>query len=450
VEHENAALRAQPLAQAKPVPVSHVIAVFIGNGLEFYNFLSYALFSVYIGKAFFPAHDASLSTLISLATFGVGFITRPVGAVVLGGLGDRIGRKPAMLISFVLMGTGMLGLALTPTYASIGIVAPILVIVFRLVQGFALGGEVGPTTAYMIEAAPVRRRGLYGSMQYATQDASSLVAALIAVGLTALLTAQQMQDWGWRITFLVGVLIVPFGLYMRNRLPETMHAADDAALAPDATLGTLTRRQQLRPYLRVIVCGLLLLASGTVGSYVLTYMTTYSLQTLHMPAGVAFGVTVTASAFAVLFEPISGALSDRFGRKPILLLGYGLTLVSVVPVFWAINRFHSALFLYAGMAWMATMFAIATPPVIIGLTEALPKRVRSGTVATVYALAISVFGGTTQFAINGLIRVTHNPLAPAWYWLFALSVGLAAALSLHESAPARTQRYAVGSGLQAA
>jgi MFS family permease len=332
----------------------------------------------------------------------------------------------------------------------IGIAAPILVIVFRLVQGFALGGEVGPTTAYMIEAAPARRRGLYGSMQYTTQDASSLVAALIAVALSATLSADQMQAWGWRVTFLIGVVIVPFGLYIRNRLPETLHAADDAALAPDATTGTLTRRQQLRPYLRVIVCGLLLLASGTIGQYVLTYMTTYSLQTLHMAAGVAFGVTVVTSSAAVLFEPISGALSDRFGRRPVILCGYGLTLVSVLPVFWAINRFPSTLALYAGMGFMALLFAIATPPVIVGLTEALPKRIRSGAVATIYALSISVFGGTTQFAIDGLIRITHNPLAPAWYWLFSLVLGLAAALALRESAPVRIQELDMRSGLQPA
>jgi MFS family permease len=368
---------------------------------------------------------------------------------VLGSLGDRIGRKPAMLISFVTMGLGMLGLALTPTYATIGMAAPILVIVFRLVQGFALGGEVGPTTAYMIEAAPAHRRGLYGSMQYTTQDASSLIAALVAVGLSALLSADQMQAWGWRVTFLVGVLIVPFGLYIRNRLPETMHAADDAALAPDATTGTLTHTRPLRQHFRVVACGLVLLAGGTIGSYVLTYMTTYSLQTLHMPAGVAFGVTVVTSAFAVAFQPVSGALSDRFGRRPIILCGYGLTLVSVLPVFWAINRFPSTLTLYAGMAYMATLFAIATPPVIVGLTEALPKRIRSGAVATIYALAISVFGGTTQFAISGLIRITHNPLAPAWYWLVACALGLGAAVLLHESAPTRARGFGIKPGLQA-
>lgn len=421
------------------VPLRQVIAVFIGNGLEFYNFLSYALFSVYIGKAFFPAHDASLSTLISLATFGLGFVTRPIGAIVLGGLGDRIGRKPAMLISFILMGLGMLGLALTPTYAAIGIAAPILVILFRLVQGFALGGEIGPTTAYMIEAAPPHRRGLYGSMQYTTQDASSLIAALVAVSLSSALTADQMQSWGWRVTFLIGVLIVPFGLYVRSRLPETLHSADDAALAPDATSGTLSRSAQLRPFLRVIVCGLVLLASGTIGSYVLTYMTTYALNTLHMPARVSFGVTVITSVFAVMFEPISGWLSDRYGRRPIILIGYGLTLVSVMPVFWAINRFPSVPMLYAGMGYIATLFAIATPPVIIGLTEALPKRIRSGAVATIYAFAIAIFGGTTQFAIDGLIHVTGDPLAPAWYWLAACALGLVAALMLRESAPVKLE-----------
>jgi MFS family permease len=425
-------------SEAKPrVPLAHVAAVFVGNGLEFYNFLSYALFAVYIGKAFFPVHDGSISTLLSLATFGIGFVTRPLGAVVLGSLGDRIGRKPAMMISFLMMGLGMLGLALTPTYATIGIAAPILVILFRLVQGFALGGEVGPTTAYMIEAAPPHRRGLYGSMQYTTQDASSLVAALIAVWLTSILTAEQMQDWGWRITFLVGVLIVPFGLYFRNRLPETLHAADDAALAPDATTGSLTQMQRLAPYMRVIVCGLVLLAGGTIGSYVLTYMTTYALDTLHMPASVAFGVTVVTSIFAVMFEPVSGLLSDRYGRRPIILLGYGLTLVSVLPVFWLINRFPSTLMLYSGMAYISTLFAIGTPPVIIGLTEALPKRIRSGAVATIYALAIALFGGTTQFVIDGLIRLTGNPLAPAWYWLAACVCSVVAALMLHESAPAK-------------
>jgi MFS transporter, MHS family, citrate/tricarballylate:H+ symporter len=427
----------------KAIPASSVVAVFIGNGLEFYDFLSYALFAVYIGKAFFPSTDSSLSLLLSLATFGIGFVTRPLGGIVLGSLGDRIGRKPAMLISFVMMGVGMLGLALTPTYARIGIAAPILAVLFRLIQGFALGGEVGPTTAYMIEAAPPERRGLYGSMQYTTQDAANLLAALVGVTLSSALSAQALQDWGWRIAFLIGVIIVPFGMFIRHRLPETLHAADDAALAPDATSGALGLRARIKPHLPIIAFGLVLLSSGTIGSYVLEYMTTYALNTLHLPAGVSFGLVVVTSICAITCDPISGALSDHYGRKRIIIIGYTLTLVSVFPAFWIINRYPSALIVYALMGFIAALFAIATPPVVVALTEALPKKIRSGVVATTYAFAISVFGGSTQFVITWLIRRTGDPLAPAWYWMGALLLGLAAASLMPETAPLKTGAHAL-------
>ncbi|HEX2591004.1 MAG TPA: MFS transporter [Rhizomicrobium sp.] len=418
----------------------HVFAVSLGNGLEFYDFLSYALFSVYIGHAFFPANDKSVSLLLSLAVFGIGFITRPIGAIVLGSLGDRIGRKPAMLISFLMMGLGMLGLALTPTYASIGVAAPLLVIFFRLIQGFALGGEIGPTTAYMVEAAPPEHRGLYGSMQYTTQDFAQVVAAVIALALTTVLTADQLQAFGWRIVFLIGVLIVPFGLYIRNNLPETLHAADDAALAPDATRGSLSVRARLSGHWGLVIAGLMLLTTGTIGSYVLTYMTTYALDTLHMTADISFGVTVVSSGIAIIFEPVSGILSDRCGRKPVIVAGFVATLLAVLPAFWLINTYPSMTTLYGCIAVVSLLFAIATPPCIIALTEGLPKTVRAGAVSTIYAFAISIFGGTTQFAIKGLIYLTHNPLAPAYYWMGALVVGLIGATLMRETAPVKVRR----------
>ena len=419
------------------IPASSVIAVFIGNGLEFYDFCSYGLFAVYIGNTFFPSADGSLSLLLSLATFGIGFVFRPIGAIVLGTLGDRIGRKPAMLISFLLMGIGMLGLGLTPSYAQIGIAAPILAVTFRLIQGFALGGEVGPATAYMVEAAPVGRRGLYGSMQYMTQDIGTLLAALVGLTLSSVLSPQNLLEWGWRIAFLLGVVILPFGLFMRSRLSETLDVDEQEGRAPAAAAGTQAVRTRIGPYIPLLICILVLFSAGTIGSYVLDYMTTYSLNTLHLPANVAFGVVVVTSICAMISRPVSGLLSDRYGRKVIIKTGFSLTFLLVLPSFWIINRQPPVIAVYSIMGLLALLFGIGIPPIIVALTEALPKAIRSGVVATAYAFAISVFGGSTQFIITWLIRRTGDPLAPAWYWMGAIAFALTAASLMPETAPVK-------------
>src|SRR5689334_1064799 len=223
-----------PLESPAPprIALRHVMAVFVGNGLEFYDFLTFSYFSVYIAKTFYPNATGAVGLLATLATFGIGFLTRPVGAIVIGGMGDRIGRKPAMIFSFTLMGVAIVGLALTPSYATIGRAAPILLLVFRLVQGFALGGEVGPTTAFMAEAAPPHRRGLYLSMQYATQDTAVLAAGIVGTFMAAHLSAQQLQDWGWRVALLLGASIVPFGILLRRTLPETLGRTEAHAPQP--------------------------------------------------------------------------------------------------------------------------------------------------------------------------------------------------------------------------
>lgn len=421
------------------VPFRHVVAVAAGNALGFYDFLTYVYFAVYIGKAFFPAHDPAVSLLAAFAASFLGFIARPIGAMVIGPMGDRIGRKAAMMLSFVLMGIGVVGVGLTPTYAQIGIAAPILVTLFRIVQGFALGGEVGPTTAYLVEAAPPHRRGLYASGQYATQDLGVLAAGIVGVLLAANLSPGQLQDWGWRVAILIGALIVPFGLWLRRSLPETLHAADDAALAPDATTGDTRVPPGIRPYAGLIVLGLMMLTSGTIGSYIGSYMTTYAQNTLHMAQTAAFGVIIVNGGFAVLFEPVSGWLSDRFGRKPVMLIPGVIQLFAVFPAFWAIAHYHTTFVFYAAIAVVTILQSLSTPPVIVALTEQLPRQIRSGVVAIVYAFAISIFGGSTPIVITWLLKRTGDPVTPAYYWAGALVIGLVAMALVKESAPVKTR-----------
>lgn len=419
----------------RDVPFRHVIAVVAGNGLEFYDFLTYTIFAVYISKAFFPQSHSGFALILTFVTAWMGFFARPLGAIVLGGLGDRIGRKPAMLLSFAMMGAGMFGVALTPTYAQIGVAAPLLIVLFRLVQGFALGGEVGPTTAYLIEAAPAERRGFYGSMQYVSQEIAVLAASLVGVVLAACLSPDEIQSWGWRLAFFIGLLIVPFGLLVRSGLPETLHAADDAALAPDATTGMLATAPQFRSYGRVILLGFVMLASATIGAYVTDYMVTYSLDTLHLKAGIAFGVTVVTSLCAMCVVPVSGLLSDRFGRRPVMLIPGTVGVCLIIPVFWVITHFPSARNLYVMMGGLSSVFALAQTPVIIMLTEQMPPQIRSGGLATVYAFSISIFGGSTQFVITVLLKATGNAMMLAYYWTGAAVLGLTAMALMPESAP---------------
>ncbi len=412
------------------VPVRHIAAVVVGNAMEFYDFLTFSFFAVYIGRAFFPSTDAAASLMASLTTFGVGFLTRPIGALVIGRMGDRRGRKPAMILSFWLMGVAITGLALTPSRATIGIAAPILAVLFRMLQGFALGGEVGPTTAFLLEAAPPERRGFYTAFQGWTQDLSIFIAGLVGFVLSSLLSERQLQDFGWRIALLIGAIIVPFGLMMRRGLPETFRAPGNGE----------RKRTSLRPWLPVAIIGLLLLGSATIGAYISDYMTTYAIATLKMPANIAFAATVVVGLCGVVFDLPGGALSDRFGRKPVMLIPACLLLVLILPAFYTISHYRTTATLLGSIAVLSILMSLWTVPAIVWITESLPVEIRSGSLALIYAVAISTFGGTTQLAITWLIKVTGNPIAPAWYWTTAAIVGIGAICATRESAPRATAR----------
>jgi MFS family permease len=412
------------------VPARLVAAVVVGNALEFYDFLTYAFFAVYIGRAFFPSNIPTASLLASLGTFGVGFVTRPIGGLVIGRIGDRLGRKPAMILSFSLMGVAIIGLALTPPHSMIGIAAPMLVVFFRMLQGFALGGEVGPTTAFLLEAAPQERRGFYTSFQSWSQHLSILISGLVGFGLANTLSEQQLQGFGWRVAFLVGAAVVPFGLIVRRSLPETFHAPE----------GSKPERTSLRPHMSVAVLGIMLLASATIGTYITSYMTTYAIVTLHMSTNVAFAATVVVGLCGVAFDLVSGSLSDRIGRKPMMLVPGVLLLVSILPAFYVISHYRTTATLLGATAVLSSLVALSACPVVTWLTESLPAAIRSSGVAIVYAVSIAAFGGTTQYAVTWLIKVTGNALTPAWYWTAATIIGIAAMIATRESAPLKAAK----------
>lgn len=409
------------------IPIRQVIAVVVGNGLEYYDFVTFAFFAPQIGRTFFPSDTPGMSLLASLATFGVGFLTRPLGAVVIGRLGDRVGRKAALLWSFLLIGVGVVGLPLIPSFASIGMLAPLLAIAFRLLQGFALGGEVGPSTAFLMEAAPPLRRGLYVSLQATSADFAVCIAGLVGVCLASVLDAPALDAWGWRIALLLGAAIVPVGLVLRRTLDETLGAPlqADETYAPGG-------------YRRIVVLGLLLLSTATTVNYLLEYMTTYASVTLGMSARIAFGATAVIGLSGVICDSLGGWLSDRFGRKPIMIVPWVFLAVAVFPCFWLLERLRTAAALYSACAVLACVSTLSSATIIVAITESLPRRIRSSGLAIVYALAISVFGGSAQFFVAWLIRATGNPLAPAWYMFCGVAMGLIALFQLPETAPIKT------------
>ena len=409
------------------VTPAQVVGVTLGNALEFYDFLVFTFFAVEIGKTFFPSANPQSSLLASLATFGAGFVTRPLGGVVLGVLGDRIGRRPAMLLSFALIGLASLAVALTPSYASIGIAAPALVILWRLIQGFALGGEVGPSTAFLVEAAPLHRRGLYVSMQMLGQNAAVLVAGLVGVALAAVMSEATLATWGWRIAMALGVIVVPIGLVLRRTLPETAER--------DAT----TPSPPLRSYARTAVIAFFLLLAGTIATYVTNYLSTFAKTALNLPSNTAFWGTVALGIGGTIGAPLGGWLADRYGRRPVTIAGMALGCLAAVPMFELVSAAPGKPSLFAAGLILRLLIGVSTTAALVWMTEDFPPRVRSGALSIVYALAISIFGGSTQYVVAKLTEITGNPLSPAWYMTGAVVLGLIAAMFIRDGRAVRAR-----------
>ncbi|NIE65272.1 MFS transporter [Burkholderia sp. Ax-1719] len=390
---------------------SLIVATTIGNAFEFFDLTVYSFFAVLLGKLFFPLASAQQQLLLSVGTFGVGFVARPLGGVMFGVIADRFGRLTAMNLTLLAMalGTGLIGV--TPTYAHIGMAAPLLILVARLLQGFSAGGEVGVATTLLAERASASRRGFITSWQFASQGAAALAGSMVGFLLSHYLDTASLESWGWRLPFLTGVLIAPLGLYLRSRIGED--ASDTAApeRAGQGVLKTVFTRDGMQ-----LLFALLLVIGGTSAHFiVLYYMSTYAITFLHLPMDTAMWCGILSGAVMLVMSPVGGIWSDRYGRKRVNFASRVLLTALVLPGFLLITHSPSALTLYLVVSALAALHSVnagATGPL---LTEIFPRSTRATGLSLAYAAGVSIFGGFAQFFVTWLIGATGNPTAPAWY-----------------------------------
>jgi len=410
-------------AQPRIASARVVAATVAGNAIEFYDFLCFGFFAVYIAGAFFPPGDDFANLLKTLAIFWSGFLFRPLGGVVIGAFADRVGRRPAMMLTIALITVGTLGLAAVPSYATIGVAAPILLVTCRIVQGFALGGEVGPASVFLAEAAPRGQRGLYVSWQIASQGLAVMAGGFLGTLLSYLLTKQQLADWGWRVPFLICLALIPLAFYLRSDMPETLDIHRKPAREAASRF----------EHIGYIGLGVLLIIGGTVSTYVGNYMSTYAIMTLKLPATLSLSATLVSGASTFVFALLGGWLGDRFGRKVVVLVPRIALAVLIWPLFLWLSAAPSPLTLWLSAITVSGLTALSAGIGLVIIPELLPKHIRATGFAVSYAIGVSIFGGSTQFLIAWLIDFTKNPVAPAFYVILTSLITIGAMLALPET-----------------
>lgn len=410
-----------------------IIAATIGNGLEWFDFTVYSFFAVIIAKLFFPTGNDLTSFLLTVATFGVGFFMRPVGAIVLGVYADRVGRKAALTLTILMMALGTAIIGLAPTYASIGLWAPALIVLARLIQGFSAGGEVGGATAFLIEHAPDEERGMYASWQQASQGISFMLGAAMGALVTNGLDQAQIDAWGWRIPFLFGLLIGPVGMYIRSHLEEPPEFEQRQAERRAKNVKFSPLSQVLRDHPREVLAGLGVTILWTVCTYVLVfYMPSYAKQQLGLPLGATFQSTAICGAIILVLCPLMGMLSDRVGRKRMLSVVALVILALAFPLFHWLNVSPTTATLLQVQIVLGILLAAFTGPAPAVLAEQFPTEVRSTGLSLAYNFAVTIFGGFAPLIVTWLIESTQNKLAPAYYVMAAAAVSFVALVFMHD------------------
>lgn len=414
-------------ADPKPTSTKRAIAAAtIGNALEWFDIAVYALMAAYIGKAFFPSDDPGVQLVQAYAVFGVSYLIRPIGGLLLGAYADRHGRKKALMLSIRLMVVGTLMIAIMPGYATIGFLAPLGIVVARLIQGFAAGGEFGAATSFLVEQND-RRKGFFGSFQFASQGLSTLMAAGFAAALTALLSDAQMVDWGWRVPFFFGLLVGPVGYVIRRYVEES--PAMVATMAQDSG-----RPVRLSPIVSVFRdhWGGLLIAGGvlvvsTALNFILQYMPTFAIKELGLDDSLSFVALLITGVILTLCTPVVGLLGDRYGRLKIMIPAAVLIGASAVPLFVWVTAAPSFLTLALCMTILGLLKALYFGALPSVMSDAFPVAARATGLAFSYNTTVAVFGGFTPTIAVGLVTATGSPVAPGYY-LVAVSLLSIAAL----------------------
>ncbi|SDB95119.1 MFS transporter [Acinetobacter boissieri] len=404
-----------------------VLATVIGNGMEWFDFTIYSFMAVTIGKLFFPSGNDVTSYLLALATFGVGFFMRPVGGIILGSYGDRFGRKSALSLTVILMALGTFLIAIAPTYEQIGIFAPFIIVIARLLQGFSAGGEMGTATAFLTEHAPENKKAYYSSWIQVSVGIAILLGSLVGMCLTLFLTQSQLESWGWRIPFIIGTLIGPIGVYIRTKVEE-----------PETFTKTKPLKSPIREvfinYKKEVTIGFMLVVLWTVFTYaILFYVPSYSSRILGLSKTDGFICGMVGGFALICFTPIVGYYADKVGRRPFLLSSAILTLLLTYPLFNFINLYPSLTSVIVFQLVMGALISGYIGAILAVFNELLPTEVLSSGVSIAYNFAVTIFGGFATFIITWLVATTGDNIAPAYYIMAAALISSVGAYLYRES-----------------
>jgi len=396
-----------------------VIAATIGNVLEWFDFVIYGFLAVTLSEVFFPTGNPTVSLLVTFGAFGLAYLVRPLGAIFVGSYTDRHGRKAGLTLSIALMMVGTTVMAVTPGYAAIGIAAPLLITLARLLQGFSVGGEFGSSVAFLMEHG-TQRRGFAASWQFSVAGLITALASLFGIALTTLLTHDQLLGWGWRIPYFFGMLVGPAGLYIRSRLSETAEFLE--AEQPEAIpIRELLSRHPLQVLLAL---GASIISNSSF--YILLYIPTYGQKTLHLPAYTGFLATLVGGVVLAVFCPVFGHWSDKIARPTIMVATSALFVVTSWPAFFLMSAWPTLAACMIACSWLQLLKAGYSGVLPSLLGEQFPVATRALGVSLSFSTAVTIFGGFAPFVATWLIAVTGNPLSPSYYLVVTAALSFVA------------------------